>query len=107
MGAQLWSTMEMEAKTKCRVEVEGRKRKKLRNIFYYKDMEIEKTEETDKKWKSKSTITEGWREKEEGSGKEQRMPSNTCEQTQTEWNSDSAEMQRIAWYKTKGTRLLS
>ena len=49
MGAQLWSTMEMEAKTKCRVEVEGRKRKKLRNIFYYKDMEIEKNEETDKK----------------------------------------------------------
>ena len=37
------------SKTKCRVEVEGRKRKKLRNIFYYKDMEIEKTEETDKK----------------------------------------------------------
>lgn len=48
MGAQLWSTMEMEAKTKCR-EVEGRKRKKLRNIFYQKDMEIEKNEETDKK----------------------------------------------------------
>lgn len=27
MGAQLWRTIEMKAKTKFRVEVEGRKRK--------------------------------------------------------------------------------
>lgn len=33
MGAKLWSAMEMEAKSKCRVKVEGRKRKVKEYIF--------------------------------------------------------------------------
>lgn len=47
-----------------------KKKENLRNIFYWKEIKIEESEETDK-GEGKGIVTARWREEEKESGKEQ------------------------------------
>ena len=80
----------MEALTKCRVTAEGRKRKVKEYIFLEGHGNRGVSRQT-RSEKARAQLLKEEGEFEEGSGKEQRRPSNTREQTQAERNSASAK----------------